>query len=254
MPPEGAQRRALAEPAADGAALAEPAADGAVLAEPAADGAALAEPAAHGTAQVCSEQQVESRDRTGPGDAGEIRRRLLAVEPGRRRRAVLLRHFTDLAAEVLGAQAAAIDPTAPLATLGFTSKRSLELRARLEESLQVRLPATVGWQFPTLEALAPYLAERMGIDLDAPAAGVPPLAGSTGAGLPPSPAGRSGFDPLAGDRASAGLAGADLAHAGRAGADPGTGDDTASLDELSDADLEALLLAKIEQLDEGQQR
>lgn len=139
------------------------------------------------------------------GASGEIRHRLLAVEPGRRRRAVMLRHLTELVAEVLGASPAAIDPAAPLSTLGFNSVRTLELHARLERSLRLKLPATLGWQFPTLAALAPHLADRMGIDLDAPPAGAPPV-------------------PAA---------------------------DDSSLDELSDADLAALLVAKIEQMDDA---
>ncbi|WP_043471636.1 acyl carrier protein, partial [Kitasatospora sp. MBT66] len=100
-------------------------------------------------------------------DGGEaVRRQLLAVEPGRRRRAVLVRHCRELAARVLdgpGApDAAAIDSSAPLAGLGFDSMRTLELRSRLELSLGVPLPATLGWQYPTLDALVPFLAERMG--------------------------------------------------------------------------------------------
>lgn len=183
---------------------------------PAAGAAAAGPPDADG-AQDAAEQ-----------DAAElICRRLLAVEPGRRRRAVLLQHFRELAAEVLGVAPGAVDPAAPLATLGFTSVRTLELRTRLERSLRITLPATVGWQFPTLEALAPYLAERMGIELDAPPLGSPAAPGATHA------------EPTAG-RGD--------------GGPPAADDEAGSLDELSDGDLEALLMARIEQLDEGRPR
>jgi hypothetical protein len=76
----------------------------------------------------------------------------------------------------------------------------------------VRLPATLGWRFPTLVALAPYLAERMGIQLEA---GAPPAAEPARSAEPP---------------------------------------DETGLDGLSDSQVEALLLAKIDQLDEGRQR
>jgi acyl carrier protein len=172
--------------------------------------------AAAGLPDVDGAQDTSERDAAEQDAAELIRRRLLAVEPGRRRRAVLLQHFRELAAEVLGVAPGAVDPAAPLATLGFTSVRTLELRTRLERSLRITLPATVGWQFPTLEALAPYLAERMGIDLDGSPLGAAATPGATRA------------EPAA--------------------------DEVGSLDELSDGDLEALLMARIEQLDEGRPR
>ncbi|MFJ4672300.1 beta-ketoacyl synthase N-terminal-like domain-containing protein [Kitasatospora purpeofusca] len=164
-------------------------------------------------------------------DGGEaVRRQLLAIEPGRRRRAVLVRHCRELAARVLdgpGApDAAAIDSSAPLAGLGFDSMRTLELRSRLELSLGVPLPATLGWQYPTLDALVPFLAERMGIPLEA-AAGPAPGSGSG-----------SGSAPEAVDRPDIDL------HGG-----PEAPDGPQDLDGLSERELEALLLAKTEQFD-----
>ncbi|MFD5083002.1 beta-ketoacyl synthase N-terminal-like domain-containing protein [Kitasatospora sp. NPDC058406] len=162
-------------------------------------------------------------DAPAPDDADAIRRQLLAVEPGRRRRALLAGHCRDVAARVLGEQgaapdAAAIDGTAPLAGLGFDSLRTLELRSRLELSLGVALPSTLGWQYPTLDALVPFLAERMGIALEAAVAAPPPVRepGNT-------PAATTGPRP---------------------GPDPAL-----DLDELSERELEALLLARTEQFD-----
>ncbi|WP_063783015.1 beta-ketoacyl synthase N-terminal-like domain-containing protein [Streptomyces sp. XY431] len=164
-------------------------------------------------------------------DGGEaVRRQLLAVEPGRRRRALLVRHCRELAARVLdgpdaGApDAAAIDSSAPLAGLGFDSMRTLELRSRLELSLGVPLPATLGWQYPTLDALVPFLAERMGIPLEAAAA--------------PEVLERPDRPDVAVHR----FHGSDVdLHGG-----PEAPED---LDGLSERELEALLLAKTEQFD-----
>ncbi|MFF8811781.1 SDR family NAD(P)-dependent oxidoreductase [Streptomyces pactum] len=150
---------------------------------------------------------------TGPA-AGAVRRELLAVEPGRRRRAVLVRHCTEQVARVLKCDEAKVDVTAPLAGLGFDSLMSLELRKRLESSLGVELPATVVWRFPTVEALVPFLAERMEIALEAG-----PAVGAEEAAADERPA-------------------------------DGTGTD---LDDLSDSDVEALLLAKLTELDEGEE-
>ncbi|MEV0188245.1 beta-ketoacyl synthase N-terminal-like domain-containing protein [Kitasatospora purpeofusca] len=165
----------------------------------------------------------EAGSTAADSDGGEaVRRQLLAVEPGRRRRAVLVRHCRELAARVLEGPGtpnpAAIDSSAPLAGLGFDSMRTLELRSRLELSLGVPLPATLGWQYPTLDALVPFLAERMGIPLEAVAA--------------PAPA------PEAVDRPDLDL------HGG-----PEAPDGPEDLDGLSERELEALLLAKTEQFD-----
>lgn len=95
---------------------------------------------------------------------------------------------------------------------------TLELRSRLELSLGVPLPATLGWQYPTLDALVPFLAERMGIPLEAAAA--------------PASA------PEAVDRPDIDR------HGG-----PEAPDGPEDLDGLSERELEALLLAKTEQFD-----
>jgi hypothetical protein len=42
---------------------------------------------------------------------------------------------------------------------------ALELRNLLESSLDVKLSATAVWTYPTIAALAPHLAEKMGISL-----------------------------------------------------------------------------------------
>ncbi len=171
-----------------------------------------------------------------PADAaptGEVRSGLLAVEPGRRRRALLVRHCAAEAARVLKVDESTVDTSVPLAGQGFDSLMALELRRRLERSLELELPATVAFRFPTVEAMVPYLAERMGVELEAAApepVRVPAPAG------PAAPA-----DPDTG--LATGLA-----------TDLDTGLDTdpdAGLDEIPDAEIEALLLAKMAQLDEG---
>ncbi|GAU68947.1 hypothetical protein SSP35_09_01910 [Streptomyces sp. NBRC 110611] len=148
----------------------------------------------------------------GQRPQGEIRRKLLAMEPGRRRRTLLVQHCQAEAGRVLRLEADRVDPTAPLTGMGFDSLLSLELRKRLESSLQIELPATITWRYPTLEVLVPFLAERMDIALEAEAAHPPAEAAVT---------------------------------------EPPADDIESELDELSDSDIEALLLAKTKQIDEG---
>ncbi len=177
-------------------------------------------------------------DGTAAGGArqrsGEVRRRLLSVEPGRRRQHLLTQHVAGEVARVLKVDSARVDVTAPLASLGFDSLMSLELRKRLETSLDVELSATIAWRFPTIDALVPFLAERMDIPLaagpaaDMPAAGAAP---ATSAGTP-----ETGTLPA--------VAG---------GATPADDDLATELEQLSDDDVEALLLDKLTQIEERRQ-
>nr|WP_269455615.1 type I polyketide synthase [Micromonospora narathiwatensis] len=166
--------------------------------------------------------------------SGEVRQRLLTVEPGRRRRNLLTQHVAGEVARVLKLDVARVDVTAPLASMGFDSLMSLELRKRLETSLDVELSATIAWRFPTIDALVPFLAERMDIPLAAqPAADGPPAAG---------PATTTAVTSGAGSGSPAGV-----------GAAPADDDLATELEQLSDDDVEALLLAKLTQIDERRQ-
>jgi hypothetical protein len=49
--------------------------------------------------------------------------------------------------------------------LGLDSLTALELGNRLEASLGVTLSPTLMWNYPTIGALAPYLASKMNISL-----------------------------------------------------------------------------------------
>ncbi|MBB4765018.1 type I polyketide synthase [Actinoplanes digitatis] len=97
---------------------------------------------------------------------GELRRALLAVEPGRRRRELLVDRCRVEIGRVLKLDPARVDATAPFDSMGFDSLLSLELKKLLESAVEVALPATLAWRFPTIDALVPFLAERMGMALD----------------------------------------------------------------------------------------
>ncbi|MFG1954455.1 SDR family NAD(P)-dependent oxidoreductase [Micromonospora sp. NPDC048830] len=159
----------------------------------------------------------------GPGAApqpavGGARAEFLAAEPGRRRRGVMEAYVREQASRVLRLAPSRIGVGTPLRSLGFDSLMSLELRNRLEAGLQLPLPSTVIWNYPTIEVLVPYLAERMQIPLDAPA----PDGGDTADDVRPEP------------------------WAGPAAGAPSGPDD---LSELSVDDLESLLLQELDDLD-----
>ncbi len=104
------------------------------------------------------------------GRESAVRAQLRAVEPGPRRQEVLVRHCQREAAQVLRLAPEAVNVQAPLASLGFDSLMSLELRKRLQSTLGLELPATLAWRFPSIDAMVPYLADAMGIALDEPPA------------------------------------------------------------------------------------
>lgn len=99
-----------------------------------------------------------------------VRQALLAMEAGRRRQVLLETHIREQAALVLRLAPHRVPLDKPLKNLGLDSLMTLELRNRLEVSLGVSLSATLLWNYPTVAALTPFLAEKMGIPLlaDAP--------------------------------------------------------------------------------------
>nr|UUL70761.1 Malonyl CoA-acyl carrier protein transacylase [Vitiosangium cumulatum] len=102
-------------------------------------------------------------------ERGGLRSRL-HEEPVRSRRATLESFLREEASQVLRLPPSRIELTRSLQTLGMDSLLSLELRNRLEAKLELTLPATLLWNYPTLNALTPFLAGRMGIELDSPEA------------------------------------------------------------------------------------
>jgi acyl carrier protein len=104
-------------------------------------------------------------DDTKPA-AIDFRSALLEAEPGRQRRTTLEEHLREQVARVLRLAPARIGLDRPLKTMGLDSLMALELRNRLETSLGLTLPATMVFNYPTIEVLTGYLAEKMSIPLE----------------------------------------------------------------------------------------
>jgi acyl transferase domain-containing protein/acyl carrier protein len=84
----------------------------------------------------------------------------LAAEPAARRFAILEAHVQSAALRVLGANRdRSLDPRLPLHEIGLDSLMSVELRNALANSLKRSLPATLLFDYPTLESLVRYLAK-----------------------------------------------------------------------------------------------
>ncbi len=82
----------------------------------------------------------------------------LATHPPGRHRAVVAGFIRDAARRILGLpESAALDDRAPLNELGLDSLLAVELRNTLGKETGTGLPATLLFDFPTVEALADYL-------------------------------------------------------------------------------------------------
>lgn len=95
------------------------------------------------------------------GDKG-IRTRLLSLQVGEglSERFLVMRICKQLA-EMLKVKVAEIDAHRPLAEFGLGSLMAVELRNWLEESLELALPVTVFWSYPTVAALAYHLVSTL---------------------------------------------------------------------------------------------
>ncbi|MET9359920.1 type I polyketide synthase [Streptomyces sp. NPDC006632] len=85
------------------------------------------------------------------------------------RRAFLAAQVERMLREVLGSRSAP-GPHQGFFSLGMDSLMAVEFRARLTAGLELRLPTTVAFTYPTLDELVSFLADELGIT---PAAGDP---------------------------------------------------------------------------------
>jgi NADPH:quinone reductase-like Zn-dependent oxidoreductase len=99
----------------------------------------------------------------------------LAQAPAARRPALLLALVREQAVKVLGLEPSrAIDPRLPLHGLGLDSLMAVELRNALGRALGRGLPATLLFDYPSLDALAGYLGPLLGLGNEAEPAASPP--------------------------------------------------------------------------------
>ena len=93
--------------------------------------------------------------------ANELADALDRARPNRRR-AVVHAFVSELARDVFGFDAAiAFDPRQGFRELGMDSLTAVELRNRLQRSVGQVLPATIAFDYPTVDAMARYLADAV---------------------------------------------------------------------------------------------
>jgi acyl transferase domain-containing protein/acyl carrier protein len=92
-------------------------------------------------------------------DSGPASQDLLSAAPPKKRRSLLLAHIRAAAERALGlASSAEIDPRRPLSEIGLDSLMAVEMRNTLGTSLNLRLPATLIFDYPTIEGIADFIS------------------------------------------------------------------------------------------------
>jgi len=88
-------------------------------------------------------------------------RQILEDTQTNKRKALLVSHLQDQVATVLGMISTPSAQESGFAEMGMDSMMTIELKNRLETSLQVSLPATVAFEYPTIETLSDYTLHEM---------------------------------------------------------------------------------------------
>ncbi len=94
--------------------------------------------------------------------------RQIEQEAPHRRAALVLAHVREQVARVLGVAAEqGLEARQGFQDLGLDSLMAVELRNRLQTSFGRALPSTLAFDFPTIQAMADYLAQALAIDTGA---------------------------------------------------------------------------------------
>ena len=103
-------------------------------------------------------------DHAGASEAAahaiSVRTQIESAEP-HARLALLESHVRQAAARVLKLQPERLNPAKPFGAMGLDSLMGVELRNRLEFDLGMRLPSTLAWNYPTVNALSKFLLGRL---------------------------------------------------------------------------------------------
>lgn len=112
---------------------------------------------------IFAEIATKSLARQASSGTSDVRRLLESVDPSSRIER-LAKHVADQVGIVMRLDPDGIDRVIPLQNLGVDSLVGLELRNRLELTLDLRLSATIILTYPSVAALTKHLLEKMKID------------------------------------------------------------------------------------------
>src|SRR5207253_9094877 len=105
---------------------------------------------------VLRDAQAERSARGAAPQSTSLRRQLQQAAPSQRR-AILLDYLREQVSRVLGLEPSLrLEAQQPLMELGLDSLMAIELRNALAGALNLKLPATCLFDYPTIEALADH--------------------------------------------------------------------------------------------------
>jgi acyl carrier protein len=90
----------------------------------------------------------------------------LRAAPSRQRVPLLMDFLRGQIAERLLVDPSEVEPRGQLMALGMTSLQAVELKTELETQLGIQLRSSLLFDYPTLEALVPFIIDRLGLSLD----------------------------------------------------------------------------------------
>lgn len=96
---------------------------------------------------------------------GSLRDDLSSVAPGEQQHALVDRLRSHVG-RILSLPPSKVAPGQPLGRQGLDSLMAMELRGRIERDLDLSLPASAVWNYPTLDGLSAYLLGRLGLGPD----------------------------------------------------------------------------------------
>ncbi len=100
----------------------------------------------------------------GRSERSEILDQLVAAEPAQQRHEIMEAYLQEVLGRVLKLATRKIDRERPLGSMGLDSLMGLEFVRRLSNTLQVAVPATVVFNYPTIKLLATHLLRRMQLE------------------------------------------------------------------------------------------
>jgi len=110
--------------------------------------------------ELAREARLKPQDDEDSAERVKLLRKLEAASPARRIE-ILAEYVRGLVAAVLGYDSSSLlDPNQGFFEIGMDSLMAVDLQRRLQTGLGVTLSSTVGFDHPTVEALAKYLAEK----------------------------------------------------------------------------------------------
>jgi acyl transferase domain-containing protein/acyl carrier protein len=130
-----------------------------------------------------SQLEVRSEEREDDGSDAEALFMALSETSGAERSEILGAHLRDMAARILGLEAAAVTVEETLDSLGFDSMMAIEMKARIEAVLRVDVSVLDLLQGATIVGLADGLLSRLEFGGTAAEAGADELVPSAGDGV-----------------------------------------------------------------------